>query len=106
MSGLRHSEGAGTKKIFVGNLDFNTTEEKIKLLFEKHGTVENVDIASDWETGHSRGFALVEMMDVDEVERAVSALDGVRLDHRPLTVREAPPELPIGFETLGFDRLS
>ncbi len=91
-------------KIFVGNLDFDATEERIRNLFESHGTVSDVNLATDWETGHSRGFAFVKMQDDSEAEKAIKALNGARLDGRPLTVRPAPPVIPVGFDALSWDR--
>ena len=104
MSGIQRSRKPAKKKIFVGNLNFDTTKREIEQLFNKHGKVKNIELPSDWETGHSRGFAFVEMVNVDEAERAVSALDGVKLENRPLTVRVASPELPVGFKSLCLDQ--
>jgi RNA recognition motif-containing protein len=83
------------KDIFVGNLDFGTTPASIRSLFEPHGTVENVRLVTDRETGHSRGFAFVEMADV-EAERAITALNGSIVDGRTLNVNEARSRLHQG----------
>lgn len=92
------------KRIFVGNLGFNAQEDEIRRLFEPHGAVESVSIATDWETGHSRGFAFVEMEDAGEADKAAAALSGASLDGRPLAVRAATPSVPEGFKALCFDR--
>ena len=92
------------KRIFVGNLDFNAEQEEIKRLFEPHGAVGSVIIAADWETGHSRGFAFVEMADAGEAEQAAAELNGVRLGGRRLAVRVATPSVPEGFDALCLER--
>jgi len=87
-------------KVFVGNLDFQAEEEVVRDLFNPFGSVEAVEIAEDWETGHSRGFAFVVMPDDAEAESAIARLDGEQLNGRSLAVREAPPEIPSGFDSL------
>jgi len=83
------------KKIFVGNLDFGTTEESIRSLFETQGAVESVKLMTDRDTGRSRGFAFVEMADAD-AERAIKALNGTNLGGRALNVNEARPKVDRG----------
>jgi RNA recognition motif-containing protein len=80
------------KSIFVGNLDFATTESSIKSLFERFGRVERVDIRTDRDNGRSRGFAFVEMTDSGDADRAISALNGTSLDGRALAISEARPK--------------
>jgi RNA recognition motif-containing protein len=80
------------KNIFVGNLSFSATEDSIRALFEAHGAVTRVNIATDRNTGRSRGFGFVEMTDDAEAERAVAALNGHELDGRNLNVSEARPK--------------
>ncbi len=92
------------KKIFVGNLDFDATEDQLRELFNTLGEVRKVEIAKDWETGHSRGFAFVVMGSEAEARRAVQALHGKHLDGRRLTVRPAPSTPPVGFNSLSFNR--
>jgi RNA recognition motif-containing protein len=79
------------KKIFVGNLGFNTTEESLRSLFAPHGTVESVNLVTDRESGRSRGFAFVEMADSGAADKAITALNGTILDDRALNVNEARP---------------
>ena len=78
------------KKIFVGNLDFGATEESIHSLFAPYGTVEKVHLATDRETGRSRGFAFVEMAEGD-ADKAIAALNGMSVGGRALNVNEARP---------------
>lgn len=81
-------------KIYVGNLAYRTTEEDLRQEFEKYGAVENVDIIMDRETNRSKGFGFVEMLDNDQANQAISALDGQTLDERTLKVNEARPKAP------------
>ena len=80
------------KNIFVGNLDFNATEESVRSLFERYGAVNSARIMSDRDTGRSRGFAFVEMESESEADQAISALNGYTLDGRALNVNEARPK--------------
>ena len=79
------------KKLFVGNLDFSATEESIRSLFAPHGTVESVHLATDRDTGRSRGFAFVEMAEGD-ANKAIAALNGTNVGGRALNVNEARPK--------------
>ncbi len=76
------------KKLYVGNLPFNTTEAELRDLFGRHGAVESVKVITDRETGRSRGFAFVEM-DASAADEAMRALDGTDLGGRSLRVNEA-----------------
>ena len=89
-------------KIIVGNLDFSVTEGQIRRLFDPFGYINEVGIATDWETGHSRGFAFVEMDSRKDAEKAIEELRGTQLEGRSLTVRPAPPVLPTGFDSLAL----
>jgi cold-inducible RNA-binding protein len=75
-------------KLYVGNLPFSATEDSVRALFSKHGTVEKVSMITDRETGRPRGFGFVEMSNAD-ASRAMQALDGTDFDGRPLKVNEA-----------------
>jgi cold-inducible RNA-binding protein len=78
-----------SKKIFVGNLSFQTTENDLNDAFAQHGPVEAVTIITDRETGRSKGFGFVTM---DEgADNAIAQLSGSELDGRMLTVNEARP---------------
>src|SRR3954465_12911518 len=80
------------KNIFVGNLSFGTTEQEVRALFEPFGAVDRASIATDRETGKSRGFAFVEMPNAAEGDRAIDALSGKEVGGRALTVNEARPK--------------
>ena len=80
------------KDIFVGNLDFHATEESLRSLFERYGTVNSARIMTDRDTGRSRGFAFVEMANEGEADQAIAALNGYTLDGRALNVNEARPK--------------
>ncbi|MEE9147639.1 MAG: RNA-binding protein [Candidatus Tectomicrobia bacterium] len=77
--------------IFVGNIPFGSSAEDIRQLFEQYGTVENVNMITDRETGRFRGFGFVEMLEADEANAAIAELNGSMLTGRPLTVNEARP---------------
>lgn len=79
-----------TKSIFVGNLPWSATEDELTQMFSAHGEVISVRIATDRETGRSRGFAFVEMP-TEAADAAIAALSGASMGDRPLTVNEAKP---------------
>ena len=79
-------------KIYVGNLSFKTTEDGLRNVFEAHGTVDEVAIVTDRETGRSRGFGFVTMNDNGQAQAAINALNGQDFEGRPLTVNEARPK--------------
>jgi cold-inducible RNA-binding protein len=79
------------KNIFVGNLDFNTSEQDLRQLFEAYGQVDRISIMTDRDTGRSRGFGFVEMANAEEGEKAIAALNGSQLGGRKLNVNEARP---------------
>jgi RNA recognition motif-containing protein len=76
------------KKLYVGNMSFQTTEDELRTLFSEFGEVSSVNIITDRETGRPRGFGFVEM---DGAEKAISALDQKDFGGRNLTVNEAKP---------------
>lgn len=75
-------------RLYVGNLPFSATEESLRALFSKHGTVENVSLITDRDTGRPRGFGFVEMSSAD-AQRAIQGLNGTDFGGRPLRVNEA-----------------
>jgi cold-inducible RNA-binding protein len=79
------------KNLFVGNMNFQTTEGDLRALFEPFGQVARVHIATDRETGRSRGFAFVEMPNDAEAAKAMAELDGKDVGGRNLKVNEARP---------------
>ncbi|HEY6446849.1 MAG TPA: RNA-binding protein [Acidobacteriaceae bacterium] len=80
------------KKLYVGNLSFDASEEELRQLFEPHGTVESAKVATDRDTGRSRGFGFIEMTSDSEAESAISALNGTQVGGRALIVNEARPK--------------
>ena len=78
--------------IFVGNLNYQTTQEDLYAAFSAFGAVERVNIVTDRDTGQARGFAFVEMTDRTEAENAINQLNGAELRGRPLNVNEARPK--------------
>ena len=78
-----------SKKLYVGNLPFSSTEDELRELFARHGSVESVNVITDRETGRPRGFAFVEMSEPSAATDAIRALDGTQLGGRALKVNEA-----------------
>jgi cold-inducible RNA-binding protein len=79
-------------KIYVGNLSFKTTEDGLRQLFTQHGEVTEASIVTDRETGRSRGFGFVTMPEDTQAQAAITALNGVEIEGRTLTVNEARPK--------------
>ena len=77
-----------SKKLYVGNLPFSATEDEIRAAFEPFGTVQDVTLISDRETGRPRGFGFVEM-DAAGADAAIAALDSKDFNGRDLHVNEA-----------------
>lgn len=92
-----------TKKLYVGNLPFQTTEGELSDLFSQVGAVESVRIITDRDTGRSRGFGFIEMADED-AEKAISEFNGKDLGGRALTVNEARPQVDRGGGRGGYGR--
>jgi RNA recognition motif-containing protein len=78
-------------RIYVGNLNYSTTQEMLEGLFAQHGEVEEVHVPLDRASGRPRGFAFVTMPNDEQGRAAIAALNGADLDGRPLTVNEARP---------------
>jgi RNA recognition motif-containing protein len=79
-----------TKRLYVGNLSWDTSEDTLRSTFEAGGrTVTDCHIVSDRETGRPRGFAFVELSTEDEARAAIDELDGTNLDGRDIRVNEA-----------------
>jgi cold-inducible RNA-binding protein len=83
-------------RLYVGNLSFNTTADGVRTAFQQFGTVSDVHLVSDRETGRSRGFAFVTMGSPEEAAKAIEGMDGRTLDGRPLRVNEAEQRQPRG----------
>ena len=80
-----------SRKLFVGNLPYETMESDLETLFGQAGTVETVTVMRDRMTGRARGFAFVEMASDDEAQAAMTQFNGHQLGGRALTVNEARP---------------
>ncbi len=78
-----------SKKIYIGNLPFSSTEDELRAVFERHGRVESVNVITDRDSGRPRGFAFVEMDEASAADDAIRALDGSELGGRSLRVNEA-----------------
>ena len=78
-----------SKKLYVGNLSFDSTEADLKDLFGRHGSVESVAVITDRETGRPRGFGFVEMSEESSAQDAIRALDGTDFGGRNIKVNEA-----------------
>ena len=79
-----------SKKVYVGNLSFNATEEQVHDLFSEYGTIESIAMINDRDSGRFRGFCFVEMEDAGAA-KAIAALNGKTVDDRELRVNEAKP---------------
>jgi RNA recognition motif-containing protein len=79
-----------SKRIYVGNLSYQTTENDLATLFEQVGQVESVNIITDRDSGRSKGFGFVEMSN-DDAEKAIAQFNGTELGGRSLTINEARP---------------
>jgi cold-inducible RNA-binding protein len=80
------------RKLYVGNLPFETGEAELQELFGQAGTVDTVRVMRDMATGRARGFAFVEMNTDEEAQSAITTLNGYQLGGRGLTVNEARPK--------------
>ncbi len=80
------------RKLYVGNLPYQTGETELQELFGSAGTVESVNVMRDMATGRARGFAFVEMSTDDEAQKAIEQFNNYALGGRNLTVNEARPK--------------
>lgn len=98
------------KKLYVGSLSYETTEDSLKELFSKAGTVSSVSIIMDKFSGKSKGFGFVEMSSEKEAKKAIEMFNGKELDGRNIVVDEAKPMEKRPFKKFsgprrgGFDR--
>jgi RNA recognition motif-containing protein len=81
-----------SRKLFVGNLPYETQEQDLESLFAQAGQVETVTVMRDRVTGRARGFAFVEMASDDDAQKAITQFNGHQLGGRALTVNEARPQ--------------
>jgi cold-inducible RNA-binding protein len=80
------------RRLYVGNLPYETGENDLQDLFARAGTVETVKVMRDMATGRARGFAFVEMSTDEEAQKAITELNEYQLGGRGLTVNEARPK--------------
>ncbi|MBN2446862.1 MAG: RNA-binding protein [Phycisphaerae bacterium] len=79
------------RKLYVGNLSYNTSSSDLEQLFSSHGKVDSANVITDRATGQSKGFGFVEMSSDEEATAAMNALDGQDYGGRALKVNEAKP---------------
>jgi RNA recognition motif-containing protein len=85
-----------SRKLYVGNLPYETGEAELQELFASAGNVETVKVIRDMATGRARGFAFVEMSTDEEAQNAITALNAHQIGGRALTVNEARPKPDAG----------
>ncbi len=90
------------KKVYVGSLSFDATEESLRDLFSSIGEVESVKIITDMHTGRSKGFGFIEMSSEEDAKKAMEQLNSTTFMERTLIVNEARPQQPR--ERRGFGR--
>lgn len=79
-------------KLYVGNLPYSVTDERLQQHFEQHGTVVSARVIADKFSGRSKGFGFVEMSSDEEAEQATQALNGTDFEGRNIVVSEARPQ--------------
>jgi cold-inducible RNA-binding protein len=84
------------RKLYVGNLPYDTDEQALQTLFAAAGTVDSINVMRDMATGRARGFAFVEMASDEDAQKAIATLNDYSLGGRNLTVNEARPKVAGG----------
>lgn len=79
-------------EIYIANLPYGAGDQDLRNLFEPYGEVESCRVVKDRETGRSRGFGFVKMRGEAETKDAIAELNGVQLEGRAISVREATPK--------------
>jgi len=79
-------------KLFVGRLSFNTTDESLQALFAEYGNIVSARVATDRDSGRSKGFGFVEMESQEDAQKAINALDGKSFEDRIIVVNVARPK--------------
>lgn len=92
------------KKLYVGGLSYQTSQQALQDLFAQAGTVDSVAVITDRMTGQSKGFGFVEMGTEEEAQNAISMFNGKEFDGRTITVNEARPQEPRPAGGGGFNR--
>jgi cold-inducible RNA-binding protein len=80
-----------TMRLYVGNLNYRTSEDELASLFGEYGNVDSAVIISDRETGRSKGFGFIEFTNDEDALKAIDAMNGKDMEGRPLKVNEARP---------------
>jgi cold-inducible RNA-binding protein len=80
------------KRMYVGNIPYNATEEDLRGLFSEYGEVESLKIIQDQFTGKSKGFGFIEMANEEDAKKAIATLNGKDFNGKALTVAEARPQ--------------
>lgn len=81
-------------KLYIGNLNYEITENELKEIFEKVGVVNTITIIKDKFSGRSKGFGFIEMGSRDDAQKAITELNGKEVQGRKITVAEAYPQQP------------
>ncbi len=89
------------KKLYVGNLSYNTHDEDLREAFSKIGEVLSVTLITDQATGRSKGFGFVEMASDEDADKAISTMNGTVFMDRTITVNEARPKTERGRSGFG-----
>jgi RNA recognition motif-containing protein len=92
------------RKLYVGNLPYNTAEQDLQELFASAGAVETVNLMRDMATGQARGFGFVEMATDEDAQNAIQQLNNFQYGGRNLTVNEARPKTSGGGGGFGANR--
>jgi cold-inducible RNA-binding protein len=84
------------KKLFVGGLSWDTTDDGLRQAFQSHGEITEAKVITDRETGRSRGFGFVTFSEDENAKSAISKMDGTSLDGKTIKVNEAQEKGPRG----------
>jgi len=95
-------EAPVAKKLYVGNLSYDTSDSKLQEMFEEYGAVQSAQVIMDRDTGRSKGFGFVEMSSDQEAQAAINGLNGKEAGGRSLTVNEARPREDRGGSRGGY----
>ena len=92
------------KRLFVGGISFQATEDELKEIFSAVGEVESVKIITDSHTGQAKGFGFVEMASEEDAKKAIETLNGTTFMNRSIVVNEARPQKQRGRKNLNDNR--
>ena len=98
------AENEMAKKLFIGGLSWNTTDEGLKKTFSQYGLINDAKIICDRETGRSRGFGFVTFDGEDDAAKAITGLDGKELDGRKIKVNFAEDKPQSNFAPRSYRR--